>query len=290
MAQTRFGVTVFYCTTPMSNPPLAHAPLGHEVAYPTAYDPSLLFPVDRTLNRRHLTLPEKWFGSDIWNGYELSWLNAKGKPVVALGRFEFPHTSPFLVESKSLKLYLNSYNEEKFESTDLVAARMAADLGKAAGATVKVELQVLDGNQNCAVGPLQGSRIDDLDITIDRYEPAPEVLKCLPDAATVSETLVSDLLKSNCPVTGQPDWGSVQVSYSGPQIDPASLLRYVVSLRRHTEFHEHCVEKMFCDIQHACNPTSLRVYARYTRRGGLDINPWRSTEPLAPDELRNPRQ
>jgi 7-cyano-7-deazaguanine reductase len=274
----------------MSERPLAHAPLGHDVIYPDRYNPGLLFPVDRAINRRTLPLPERWYGSDIWNGYELSWLNPKGKPVVAIGRFEFDHSTPFLIESKSLKLYLNSLNEEHFESCAQVSQRIAHDLQRACAGNVTVHLQELDGSENWRIEPLKGLRIDTLDIVIDRYEPAPELLGCVPGAPIVTETLVSDLLKSNCPVTGQPDWGSVQVTYTGPRIDPASLLRYVVSLRRHTEFHEHCVEKMFCDIHQACSPQALFVYARYTRRGGLDINPWRASTPDTPNETRNPRQ
>lgn len=281
---------LFYLAQFMSNPSLTNAPLGHDVSYPTAYDASLLFPVNRSLNRQQLNPPAQWYGSDIWNGYELSWLNAKGKPVVALGRFEFPYDSPFLVESKSFKLYLNSFNEERFDSTEHVLQRIQHDLSKASGAQVKVQLHVVNGREQWQIRPLQGTCIDDLDISIEHYEPAPELLGCVPGGAVVTECLVSDLLKSNCPVTGQPDWGSVQVCYTGPQIDPASLLRYIVSLRRHTEFHEHCVEKMFCDIQKTCSPENLMVYARYTRRGGLDINPWRSTQAQAPEEMRNPRQ
>lgn len=274
----------------MSDSSLANAPLGHDVVYPTTYTPGLLFPVDRSLNRTGLAVPNAWHGTDIWNAYELSWLNAKGKPIVALGRFEFPYSTPFLVESKSFKLYLNSFNEERFDSVNEVHERMQHDLSQAAGGPVEVRLHLLTGHERWPMHALEGQRVDELDIVIDRYEPAPDLLACTTQAPIVTETLVSDLLKSNCPVTGQPDWGSVQIRYTGPQIDPASFLRYVVSLRRHTEFHEHCVEKMFCDIQQACRPENLSVYARYTRRGGLDINPWRSSQPFQPDETRNPRQ
>lgn len=275
----------------MSTPPLAHAPLGHDVVYPGAYDASLLFPVPRHVNRQTLTpLPSPWFGSDIWTAYELSWLNSKGKPQVALGRFEFAHTSPHLIESKSLKLYLNSLNEESFASVDAYQATVQRDLSQAAGDTVNVQITPLSQAETLPVAPLSGHCIDALDIAIDRYEPAPDLLACVPGAAPVTETLVSNLLKSNCPVTGQPDWGSVQIRYTGPAIDRAALLRYIVSLRRHTEFHEHCVEKMFCDIRRACGPQELFVYARYTRRGGLDINPWRSSTMATPAETRTPRQ
>jgi len=256
---------------------LTHAPLGQDTVYPTAYDPKLLFPIDREPNRQTLSPLPDWFGADIWNAYEISWLNLKGKPVVATGRFIVPQDSPRLIESKSFKLYLNSFNEERFANEGEVAARMQKDLAEVCGATVQVEITTMDrqpGGQRLQA--LEGQSIDHLDINIDVYTPTPELLQCVPDAPIVEETLVSDLLKSNCPVTGQPDWASVQIRYTGPQIDHAALLRYIVSLRRHDEFHEHCVERMYCDIQRLCRPESLLVYARYTRRGGLDINPWRA--------------
>ncbi|MGB3288088.1 MAG: NADPH-dependent 7-cyano-7-deazaguanine reductase QueF [Burkholderiaceae bacterium] len=275
---------------PASTPPL---PLGRDVSYPDAYDPKLLFPIGRAANRQSLRLPGPWFGADIWNAYEVSWLNKKGKPTAALARYTVPQDSPRLIESKSFKLYLNSLNEERFEHAQAVRELMARDLSQAAGAPVQVELTELSELGRAASLPclaLEGENIDGADIEITAYEPAPELLRCVPDAQIVSETLVSDLLKSNCPVTGQPDWGSVQVRYTGPRIDREALLAYIVSLRRHTEFHEHCVEKMYCDIWHACRPQSLLVYARYTRRGGLDINPWRSSVAAQVGQDRNPRQ
>lgn len=274
----------------MHDPTLAQAPLGQEVSYPDAYNPALLFPIERATNRAALATPANWYGADIWNAYEVSWLTPKGKPVVALARFTFPHDSPRLVESKSFKLYLNSFSEERFGHADAISQIMRRDLSQAAGAEISVDLTPLAPQLGLQCGALDGISIDDADIQISTYEPAPGLLRCLPDAPVVSETLVSDLLKSNCPVTGQPDWGSVQVRYSGPQIDRHALLRYIVSLRRHTEFHEHCVEKMYCDIWQACQPDSLLVYARYTRRGGLDINPWRSSAPADVSQARTPRQ
>ena len=274
----------------MSHPTLHNAPLGQEVSYPTQYDPKQLFPVARAGNRQSLSPPDIWFGADIWNAYEISWLNNKGKPMVAIGRFDVPWNSPNLIESKSLKLYLNSLNETRFDDITNIQAVIQEDLSKVAGATVNVALdspQALDGQQLLS---LPGMLLDDLDVAIEHYEPTPGLLQCRQDGSVVSETLVSHLLKSNCPVTGQPDWGSVQVTYRGPRIAHDSLLQYIVSLRRHTEFHEHCVEKIFCDIWHACRPESLTIYARYTRRGGLDINPWRSSQPVAPANTRNPRQ
>ncbi|MCC2595289.1 NADPH-dependent 7-cyano-7-deazaguanine reductase QueF [Pusillimonas sp. MFBS29] len=274
----------------MQDPALANAPLGHETIYPDTYDAGLLFPVARASNRAALAIPATWYGDDIWNAYELSWLTPKGKPVVALARFVFPHFSPNLVESKSFKLYLNSFSEERFEHAEAVSQILKTDLGRAAGADVGVELQPLGPQSIVQHAPMEGINIDDADIAISTYEPSPGLLQCLPSATVVTETLVSDLLKSNCPVTGQPDWGSVQVRYTGPQIDRDALLRYVVSLRRHTEFHEHCVEKMYCDIWQACQPETLTVYARYTRRGGLDINPWRSSTPASVSQFRTARQ
>ena len=274
----------------MHDPALVQAPLGHDVSYPAAYDAKLLFPIERSVNRAALSIPHVWHGADIWNAYEISWLNAKGKPVAALARFNVPCNSPRLIESKSFKLYLNSFNEERFDSTETVQKLMQADLSLAAGADIQVDICPVHQQMDLAYGQLEGIRIDDADIEMSSYEPEPGLLQCLPSARIVSETLVSDLLKSNCPVTGQPDWGSVQVRYTGPQIDPEALLRYIVSLRRHTEFHEHCVEKMYCDIWQACQPESLLVYARYTRRGGLDINPWRSSTPASVSHARAARQ
>jgi 7-cyano-7-deazaguanine reductase len=274
----------------MQNPPSVQAPLGQDVSYPDSYDPGLLFPIDRALNRQSLKLPGPWFGADIWNAYEISWLNRKGKPTAALARFIVPHESPRLIESKSFKLYLNSFNEERFDNAGVVREIVARDLSQAAGVPVGVEVNELSPADRLGCKPLEGVNIDAADIDITTYEPAPGLLRCMPGGEMASETLVSDLLKSNCPVTGQPDWGSVQVRYTGPRIDREALLAYIVSLRRHTEFHEHCVEKMYCDIWHACNPQTLLVYARYTRRGGLDINPWRSSEPAEVSLDRGLRQ
>ncbi|HLU00528.1 MAG TPA: NADPH-dependent 7-cyano-7-deazaguanine reductase QueF [Burkholderiaceae bacterium] len=274
----------------MSDSPLAQAPLGRAVAYPHSYDPSQLFPIARAQNRSALRMPGPWFGADIWNAYEVSWLNGRGLPRVALARFTFPADSANLVESKSFKLYLNSFNESRFSSQEEVAATLQADLSRAAGAPVSVELMNVGAADALGWQPLEGICLDEQDIAIEHYQPEAGLLRIAPGAEVVSETLVSHLLKSNCPVTGQPDWGSVQVRYTGPRIDPESLLKYIVSFRRHTEFHEHCVERMYCDIWHALQPTSLFVMALYTRRGGLDINPWRSSQPEAPPVLRTVRQ
>lgn len=269
---------------------LNDAPLGQEVNYPDTYDRGLLFPLPRATNRQALTLPDTWYGGDIWNAYEISWLNTRGKPVVAIGEFVFPWNSPNLIESKSFKLYLNSFNQERLSDQNELVQRLKADLSDAAGAPVDVKITLLNEQSVIECAPLDGECIDELDIPIDDYRPAPGLLRCVEGSGIVTEALTSELLKSNCPVTGQPDWASVQISYTGKAIDRASLLAYIVSLRQHTEFHEHCIEKMYSDIQQACAPSALTVYARYTRRGGLDINPWRSSHPVTIKNIRTHRQ
>lgn len=274
----------------MSHAYLEGAPLGREVRSTNSYDPSLLFPISRAANRESLGPVPSWVGADVWNAYEMSWLNSRGKPVVAIGRFTVPQDSPNLIESKSFKLYLNSYNDERFADWSEVEKRLHVDLSAAAGADVTVDLMQLSQAEGEALAALDGLCLDDLDVQIDAYTPAPQLLCCAAGAARVTETLTSNLLKSNCPVTGQPDWGSVQIRYTGPQIDRDGLLKYIISLRQHDEFHEHCVEQMYCDILKACQPEFLMVYARYTRRGGLDINPWRASEPIAVPQQRTARQ
>ena len=274
----------------MTNSSLSHAPLGREVSYPQTYNPSQLFPIERAETRASLALPGAWYGADIWNAYEVSWLSPRGLPRAALARFIVSAESPCLIESKSFKLYLNSFNETAFGSSDEVAAVMQKDLSRVAGATVQVRLMDRLDTLASHHAPLVGQCLDTQDVEIEHYLPRPELLRAAQDREVVSETLVSHLLKSNCPVTGQPDWGSVQVRYSGPRIDHESLLKYIVSFRRHTEFHEHCVERMYCDIWAALQPESLFVMALYTRRGGLDINPWRSSHPVEVGNLRTIRQ
>ncbi len=270
------------------------SPLGKASVHVERYDPSLLFPIAREEQRRALgiagALPFE--GVDIWNAYELSWLDSRGKPQVAVGEFRVPATSPNIIESKSLKLYLNSYNQTRIDSIDAFRRRVIEDLSHAAGAPVAVALTGGDRFANFASGELDGESIDALPIDIDAYGPPTAGELCVQaNAEIVTETLVSNLLKSNCPVTGQPDWASIQFAYTGVAIDRESLLRYLVSFRRHDDFHEQCVERIFHDISERCAPTALSVYARYTRRGGLDINPWRSSgtaEP--PSNLRGARQ
>jgi len=263
-----------------------HSPLGRAVSYRDRYAPELLFPIERRIKRDELGIPAHalpFTGEDVWNAYELSWLNPRGKPVVALGRFVVPAASPRLIESKSLKLYLNSFNQTAFASIDAVRETLARDLSAAAGAPVAVELASLSDAPRRVFGVPDGVRIDDLDIAIDTYSPQPGVLRADPDEE-VEETLYSHLLKSNCLVTGQPDWATIAVRYAGPRIDREALLRYIVSFRTHNEFHEQCVERVFCDLLAACRPRRLAVWARYTRRGGLDINPFRATPGEPPAE------
>ena len=266
--------------------------LGQAVAYRDTYAPELLFPIERQLKRDELGIAAgalPFVGEDLWNAYELSWLDARGKPVVALGEFRVPAASPRLIESKSLKLYLNAFNQQRMVSVDEVQSRIAADLSAAAGAEVGVVLMPLATRPQRRSAYPQGECLDALDIAIDTYQPAPELLRA--QGAVVEETLYSHLLKSNCLVTGQPDWGMLVVRYRGPAIDREGLLRYVVSFRAHNEFHEQCVERVFCDLMARCRPQELAVWARYTRRGGLDINPFRASHAgLRPDEAMEVRQ
>ncbi len=280
-------------TTTTPHDPSHASPLGKATEYQSHYAPELLFPIPRQLKRSEIGIADAalpFVGEDWWNAYELSWLNPKGKPVVAVGSFRVPADSPNLIESKSFKLYLNSFNQTSFPTTDAVSETMARDLSAAAGRSVEVSLQPLSTGPTAAVGVPGGVLIDDLDVACDRYQPAPELLATVPGEA-VEETLYSHLLKSNCLVTGQPDWAMVVIRYRGRPIDRAGLLRYIVSFRNHNEFHEQCVERIFTDLQARCRPEALAVHARYTRRGGLDINPFRSTGDFpAPDNTREIRQ
>jgi 7-cyano-7-deazaguanine reductase len=281
------------------------SPLGKASAYADRYDASLLFPIARATKREELGLKahaqSPFFGADMWTAFELSWLNLRGKPQVALAHFTIPCESPNIIESKSFKLYLNSFNNSQFPDAEAVLAHLRADVNEAVwrGATVQSSVGVrLIGPELFDREPiyeLDGLNLDRLDIECNRYTPAPDLLKTVEDQGSaqgpVSEVLVSNLLKSNCLVTGQPDWGSVQISYTGAAIDQEGLLQYLVSFRNHNEFHEQCVERIFMDIWTRCKPLKLTVYARYTRRGGLDINPFRTSHPQAlPGNTRMARQ
>ena len=268
-------------------------PLGKVTDYKTEYDPHLLCPFPRQIKRDVIgvtgTLP--FGGYDIWNAFELSWLNLKGKPVVAMGEFHIPCESPNLIESKSFKLYLNSFNQTRLADFDQVEERMVRDLSHAAGAKVRVRL--LDSDQFITeqILKLPGRCIDDLDIAVNNYSLDPALLENSTDPQQpVAEELYSHLLKSNCLVTNQPDWGSVLIRYQGNRINPEALLRYLISFRQHNEFHEQCVERIFVDLMRYCKPQKLTVYARYTRRGGLDINPFRSNFEARIANLRLARQ
>ena len=261
------------------SPSLLHgSPLGATVAYCDRYAPELLFPVSRQPQRAAIGIDAAlpFHGVDIWNGYELSWLDPRGKPRGATLRFDVPATSANIVESKSIKLYLNSFSQSTFASREEVAAVIARDLSAAAGASVAVQVALLQPGEQRRLRNFSGLLIDDLEVDIEHYQPAPQLLVCKGEAP-VEETLVSHLLKSNCPVTGQPDWAALRIAYRGPALDRAGLLAYIVSYRQHSGFHEHCVERIYCDLQARCRPERLSVYARYTRRGGLDINPFRSS-------------
>lgn len=273
----------------MSTP--EHSPLGKTTVYADRYDPSLLFPIPRQAKRDEIgvSAPLPFHGVDIWNAYELSWLDARGKPRVALAEFRVPATSPNIIESKSFKLYLNGFAQERIDDAQRLAATLHRDLSAAAGAEIEVLLSEASAKAH-AVIDLEGESVDALDIAIDDYGP-PRADYLRADANDiVDEALVSDLLRSNCPVTGQPDWGSVQIRYRGPRIDREGLLRYLVSFRNHNEFHEQCVERIFVDVIRHCAPQQLSVYARYTRRGGLDINPFRASAEAAPGNPRGARQ
>jgi 7-cyano-7-deazaguanine reductase len=267
--------------------------LGKTTDYRDTYDASLLQGVPRSLNRDPLGLKADnlpFHGADIWTLYELSWLNANGLPQVAVGQVELDYASLNLVESKSFKLYLNSFNQTRFASWDEVRSTLQRDLSACAQGAVSVTLYRVDELEGQPVAHFAGLCIDDQDIAIDNYEFDAALLTDAAHGEVVEETLVSHLLKSNCLITHQPDWGSVQIQYRGAQIDREKLLRYLVSFRHHNEFHEQCVERIFTDIQRFCQPESLSVYARYTRRGGLDINPWRSNTDFIPATGRLARQ
>jgi 7-cyano-7-deazaguanine reductase len=267
------------------------APLGAKSAYITQYDSSLLFPIPRAIKRRELGITDApiFTGYDIWNAYEVSWLNAKGKPQVAVAEFYIDSNSINIIESKSFKLYLNSFNNTKFENWNEVQQLFEKDITEAAQGQTVVKLCKLDHYNGTIIASFESECLDDLEIECDEYVTNSELLE---EGASeqVCVSAYSNLLKSNCLVTGQPDWGSVEISYEGKEINKESLLKYIVSFRDHNEFHEQCVERIFMDIFNKFKPTKLTVFARYTRRGGLDINPLRSLNPVQNIESFNNRQ
>ena len=276
-----------------------HSQLGKVSAYVDQYDPGLLYPIPRAPKRADIRIDGApiFFGADLCTAYEISWLNPRGNPPAAPAHLTVPAESTHIIESKSLKLYLNSYNNTRFADADEVRQRLRTDLSTAiwhggpVRASIGLKLLSPELFDQEPIHELDGLNLDRLDIDCTRYTPAPELLRTSEGEVPVSEVLVSNLLKSNCLVTGQPDWASVQIRYTGPQIDQEGLLQYLISFRNHNEFHEQCVERIFMDIWTRCHPTKLTVYARYTRRGGLDINPWRTSHPGAvPGNVRTARQ
>ena len=267
--------------------------LGQKTEYASQYDRTLLQPVPRALNRDGLGITQNQpftIGADIWTAYEISWLNEKGLPQVAIADIYLDYQSQNLIESKSFKLYLNSFNQSKFADFNTVQQTMQRDLSECAQGDVKVRLNPVEVYDSQKIDHLQGDCIDEQDIEITSYEFNADWLKDCVSDEIVEEKLVSHLLKSNCLITNQPDWGTLHIHYVGNKIDHEKLLRYVVSFRQHNEFHEQCVERIFCDLMHYAKPEKLTVYARYTRRGGLDINPFRSNFENLPENLRLARQ
>ncbi len=269
----------------------AKSPLGRSVDYSTDYQASLLFPITRQEKRLELGLSGEmpFSGEDIWNAYEISWLNSKGLPQVAIGEFRFPANSPNIVESKSLKLYLNSLNQTIFVNMLSVQEIIVKDLSVSAGCDIEVTLRTADAKVAHSIQNFNANCIDSIDVEVEQYDYDASLL-ALESNEIVSENLCSHLLKSNCLITNQPDWASIIIQYKGVKISHSSLLKYLVSFRTHNEFHEQCVERIFSDLMRYCQPIELTVYARYTRRGGLDINPWRSNCVSSMENIRLPRQ
>ena len=268
--------------------------LGKPTDYCSEYNAKLLQAVPRKLNRESLNISDNnlaFTGEDVWYGYELSWLNNKGKPIVAVAEFTFNCSSPNIVESKSFKLYLNSFNQTRFDSWKEVEELMVKDLSFTSGCHATVKLFPVDQCKPLSIAANIGECIDDIDVEINDYNINANLLSLTNKNNKVKDkAIVSHLLKSNCLITNQPDWASIYITYSGQEIDNAALLKYLISFRQHNEFHEQCVERIFTDLQKHCNPEKLTVYARYTRRGGLDINPYRTTENNTAPSLRTLRQ
>ena len=273
---------------------VAHSELGKKTVYEAQYDANKLFPIPRKFKRKEIGIadnsPLPFFGFDIWNHYEGSWLNEKGKPVVAIAEIIYGFDSENIIESKSMKLYFNSLNNTKFKDENEVAEIITRDLQERLnGGFLQVNIILVSQFEERKLrNRLEGICIDDLDVECSEYHVNPEYLMT-DEEMFVDEVLYSDLLKSNCLVTNQPDWCSVQIDYRGKKIDQEGLLRYLVSFRNDNEFHEQCIEKIFMHIMQYCKPEELTVYGRSTRRGGLDINSYRSTEPVAYDALMNVR-
>lgn len=280
----------------MSENTSAQLLLGRNTPVVEAYSPQILFPIPRSDARSTLGLSSElpFYGADLWHAYELSWLNSKGWPVARVGRFVVPADSPCIVESKSFKLYLNSLNSMRFESDAAARALIEADVAAIAGAPVSLSLHLVS-DPVLAGATLRGTCLDELgacdsetDAIASAVEPSLNMLRV--GESVVEEELYCNLLRSLCPVTGQPDWATLWIHYRGFALDQASLLRYIIAYRQHQEYHEQCVERIFTDLSHVCAPDFLHVQAYYTRRGGMDINPFRSTDPLAQPRARLNRQ
>jgi 7-cyano-7-deazaguanine reductase len=266
-------------------------PENSTLGYKDRYDPHLLSPISRQPQREEIGIqaPLPFWGADIWTAYELSWIDARGKPQIAIAALYFPADSPQLIESKSLKQYLNSFNQTSFENAHSVQKILLQDLSRASSSPVEVLLKLPEVFGQEQIEELAGESLDRLEVGVRDYRVNPDFLEA--GAPVVEETLVSNLLKTNCPITGQPDWAAIQIRYRGPRMKQAGLLRYLVSYRQHQDFHENCVERIFMDLSRRCRPEKLTVYARYTRRGGIDINPFRTNfETTRPVHFRTARQ
>ncbi len=266
-------------------------PLGRASHNPVTYTPSLLRSIARAESRQQAgigaSLPFR--GEDAWNCYEFSWLNARGRPEVAVIKIQVPCSSSHIVESKSLKLYLNSYAQTTFGNRSELVSTLDSDLALAFRSPVIVALLDVDRNVD-RIGDLPGHCLDDLDVAIDAYHRDPDLIDCVADEVTVRETHYTHLFRSVCPVTGQPDWASIMVQYVGRRIEAESLLRYLVSYRNHAAFHESTIELIFMDLMRCASPDHLTIYGRFQRRGGIDINPFRSTDESIAPSIRMVRQ
>lgn len=263
----------------MANSSIEKSPLSERSRYPSCYNSGILYPISRLDNRSQLisdptTLPFQ--GYDLWHAYELSWLQPNGLPAAMIARFIIPANSPNLIESKSFKLYLNSLNNSTFENIKEVKSILEKDISTVLEAPAHVEF--ISPNQSTLQGTIQGTCLDQIDTLCQHYQPNPKLLTT--QQPNISETVYTHLFRSNCPVTFQPDWATIIVHYQGQTIDHASLLSYLVSYRNHAQFHEHCVEMIFSDIMNHCQPQKLCIEAKFTRRGGLDINPIRANYPI----------
>ncbi len=265
--------------------------LGKKTRYDSQYNAEKLFPISRKGKRDEIGISGKlpFSGFDVWNHYEVSWLNEKGKPIVAMAVIIYGCDSENIIESKSMKLYFNSFNNSNFKNIETVEAIIKRDLEvrlKASFVSIKI-IPLSSIKEEKLLPRLSGINIDELDIECSAYNVDASFLKT--ESEIVEEVLYTDLLKSNCLVTDQPDWCSVQIDYKGKKINREGLLRYIVSFRNDNEFHEQCMEKIFVHILKYCQPSELTVYGRSTRRGGIDINSIRSTKTVDPNSILNAR-